>query len=222
MRPRQAKRDLYSRLAKKRGYKSRAAFKLIQLHKKYGIFSKGDRVLDLGCAPGGWLQVASKYVGRSGLVVGVDKRPVKRMPGNVRFIKKDIYDEGIIDAIREVVQADFDVVLSDLSPDVTGIWELDSIKQIDLSERALKIAKQVLKEDGRMVVKVFQGEFTNEFLKALRKEFDDVRLTKPPASRPESSELYAVCFGLKKGSSRPRGAPRKGRRSLRRPGRDWT
>lgn len=198
MRPRQAKRDLYRKLAKKRGYKSRAAFKLIQLHKKYRIFSKGDRVLDLGCAPGGWLQVASKYVGKAGLVVGIDKRPVRGMPGNVRFIRKDIYDERVIEAIREVTQAEFDVVLSDLSPEVTGIWELDSIKQIDLSKRAFEIAKQVLKEGGTMVIKVFQGEATNDFIRALKKEFEDVRLTKPPASRKESSELYAVCFGFRK------------------------
>lgn len=201
MRPRQARRDVYRKLAKKRGYRSRAAFKLIQLHKKYGIFSKGDKVLDLGCAPGGWLQVASKYVGKAGLVVGIDKRPVKGMPENVRFIRKDIYDERIIEAIREVTQADFDIVLSDLSPEVTGIWELDSIKQIDLSERALEIAKRVLKEGGTMVIKVFQGEATDDFIRALRKEFEEVRLTKPPASRKESSELYAVCFGFRKGSS---------------------
>lgn len=199
MRPRQAKHDLYRRLAKKRGYKSRAAFKLIQLHKKYGIFSKGDKVLDLGCAPGGWLQVASRYVGKAGLVVGIDKRPVKGMPENVRFIKKDIYDERVIEAIREVTHADFDIVLSDLSPEVTGIWELDSIRQIDLSKRALEIARQVLKEGGMMVIKIFQGETINDLIKALRREFEDVRLTKPPASRKESSELYAVCFGFRKG-----------------------
>lgn len=213
MRLEEAKRDLYRRMARERGYKSRAAFKLLQLHKKYGIFYEGYRVLDLGCAPGGWLQVASRYVGKAGLVVGIDKRAVKGMPENVRFIKMDIYDGKVIEAIREIVQADFDVVLSDLSPDVSGIWELDSARQIDLSMRALEIAKQVLREGGTMVIKLFQGDMANEFINTLRKGFDEVRLTKPPASRRESSELYAVCFGFRKGSSRLRGALHEGHRS---------
>lgn len=198
MKPLKAKKDFYSRLAKKRGFKSRAAFKLIQLQEKYLIINEGDRVLDLGCAPGGWLQVASRCAGKEGLVVGVDKRKVKDMPSKVKTIRMDIFDDGLIDVIREITGEKFDVVLSDLSPDVSGVWELDSIRQIDLAERSLQIAKKLLKRDGKMVVKVFQGEFTDEFIRKLRKAFRVVRLTKPPASRPESSELFAVCLGFKR------------------------
>jgi 23S rRNA (uridine2552-2'-O)-methyltransferase len=139
-----------------------------------------------------------KCVGKEGLVVGVDKRKVKDMSSKVRTIRMDIFDEGLIDVIREITDEEFDVILSDLSPDVSGVWELDSIRQIDLAERSLQIAKNLLKRDGKMVVKVFQGEFTDEFIRKLRKEFKEVRLTKPPASRPESSELFAVCLGFKR------------------------
>ncbi len=196
MKPDQAKRDLYRRLAKQRGFKSRAAFKLIQLQKKYGIIKKGDKVLDLGCAPGGWLQVSSSYVGKEGMVIGVDKKPVKGMPKNVRTIEMDIFDD-VFKAIRRVTTSEFDVVLSDLSPEVSGIWELDSARQIELCERALEIAKGVLRKGGKMVIKIFQGEDTGYFIKKLRKAFKQVKLTKPPASRPESSELYVICFGFK-------------------------
>ena len=197
MRPDQAKRDLYRRLAKRRGYRSRAAFKLFQLQNKFKVINRGNRVLDLGCAPGGWLQVASRSVGREGIVVGIDKRPVRGMPDNVRTIEADVFDEGIIEKIREAACSDFDVILSDLSPDVSGIWELDSIRQIDLCERALYIARNALRKKGRMVIKVFQGEPTEGFVKNLRKEFEGVKLTKPPASRSKSSELYAICFGFR-------------------------
>jgi 23S rRNA (uridine2552-2'-O)-methyltransferase len=186
MRPEDAKRDHYRKMAKRAGYVSRAAFKIIELNKKYGIFKTGQRVLDLGASPGGWSQAVSKLVGPEGEVYAVDKRPLKIESENVKFIQIDILNDRID-------LSDFDVVISDLAPNVSGVWEHDQYVQIQLAKRALEIAESTLRRGGNFVCKIFDGEGVTDIVNRARKEFGFVKLTKPKASRKESSELYLVC-----------------------------
>ncbi len=182
--------DHYYYSAKRKGYKSRASFKLIQINERYGIIKKGFFVLDLGSSPGGWSQVAVEFVGDSGKVVGVDIKPMHIK--NVEFIRGNVFDENIVNRIREKVEF-FDAVISDMAPHISGIRSMDHAKSIELGERALQIAIEVLRENGNMVIKVFQGDMLNDFLKKLRKNFEFVKLHKPRASSPKSSEIYVVC-----------------------------
>lgn len=192
MRPEEAKRDHYRRMAKKAGYVSRAAFKIKEIDRKYGIFKLGQRVLDLGASPGGWTQVASKLVGPEGEVYAVDKRPLKVEGENIRFLKLDIMKE-------DISLEGFDVVISDLAPNVSGVWEHDQYVQMQLALKALEIAERKLKRGGNFVCKLFDGEGINEIVRRARSEFSFVKLTKPKASRKESSELYLVCKNYLKG-----------------------
>ncbi len=196
MRLDQAKKDLYRRVAKREGYRSRAAFKLMQIDQKYKIFENGTIVVDFGSAPGGWLQYISKVIGSKGFALGIDLKPVEAIDVNVDTLTADVYDEGIKDKIMSRLREKADVITSDLSPKVSGIWELDVTKQIDLTSRVFELLPFILKEEGYAVMKVFQGEPYNEFLKKIKKNFRAVILIKPPASRPESSEMYLLCRGF--------------------------
>lgn len=187
MRPDEAKKEHYYRMAKRAGYVSRAAFKLKQINRKYKIFRPGQAVLELGAAPGGWTQVASREVGEQGKVVAIDRRPLKVDLPNVTFVMED--------ALTWTPSESFDVVLSDMSPNVTGVWEHDQYQQWRLALRALEVAERVLRRGGSFVCKVFDGEGAKELYERARREFFFVKLTKPLASRAESSELYLVCKG---------------------------
>ncbi len=195
MRLDQAKRDLYRRLAKEQGYKSRAAFKLIEANEKYDFIRKGAKVVDFGSAPGGWMQVASKLVGEEGFVVGVDLHPVKLKDKNVLSLEMDVDDPLAAERILEVLGGRADVVLSDLAPSVSGVWELDNSRQADLTLRVLELSETALKKGGDSFVKVFEGERAHEVRTALRRCFGSVRPVKPAASRSASSELYYYCIG---------------------------
>ncbi|MEM3734620.1 MAG: RlmE family RNA methyltransferase [Nitrososphaerales archaeon] len=197
MRLREAKRDLYRRLAAAQGYRSRAAFKLIQIDERYNIFKKGDKVLDLGAAPGGWLQVASKKVGSEGLVVGVDIKGIQYVAKNVSTIRMDVFSSDLVEAVASSTNGKVDVILSDLSPNVSGVWELDHSRQIDLTRRVLSLMPHLLKPSGSAVLKVFDGEDLPVIKSQLRKMFEKVDITKPLASRGQSSELYFVCKNYK-------------------------
>ncbi|MEM4725360.1 MAG: RlmE family RNA methyltransferase [Nitrososphaerales archaeon] len=197
MRLREAKRDLYRRLAAAQGYRSRAAFKLIQIDERYNIFKKGDKVLDLGAAPGGWLQVASKKVGSEGLVVGVDIKEIQYVAKNVSTIRMDVFSSDLVEAVASSTNGKVDVILSDLSPNVSGVWELDHSRQIDLTRRVLSLMPHLLKPSGSAVLKVFDGEDLPVIKSQLRKMFEKVDITKPLASRGQSSELYFVCKNYK-------------------------
>jgi 23S rRNA (uridine2552-2'-O)-methyltransferase len=199
---RQRKRDQFHRLAKERGFRSRASFKLLQIVKRYQFLRSGDHVLDLGAAPGGWLQAARQVVGNSGYVLGVDRDLIQPLYyKNVATIVADITEPNITDRIRSNVMERFDVLISDLAPNVSGTWELDHARQIDLARTALKIARELLKPSGNMLVKVFQGSEYKEFELEMRDDFDLLRIVKPPASRPESAELYLLGLRFRK---RPR------------------
>jgi 23S rRNA (uridine2552-2'-O)-methyltransferase len=189
-----ARKDHYRRLAHDQGYRSRSAFKLTQLNKAYRIIGAGFYVLDLGCAPGGWTQVASKIVGNKGKVMGIDTSYVEDIP-DVVFLRESIEDESIVDEIMEYFGRKVNSIICDLSPQVSGNWSVDHAKQISLNYTASKIMEQVLASKGNAVFKVFDGEYTTEFRDYLKKKFAKIKLTKPDASRKASSELYFICLG---------------------------
>jgi len=198
MRLKEARRDLYRRLAKEQGYKSRAAFKLIEANEKYGFLREGGRVADFGAAPGGWLQVVSEIVGPGGRVVGVDLSPIRLKEKNIVAIRMDVHDPGVAAKVRETLGGPADVVLSDLSPSVSGVWELDQTRQVDLTLRVLELSRELLKDEGSAFCKLFEGERSQEVRDTFRRVFESVRVVKPAASRNASSELYYFCEGLRR------------------------
>ncbi len=165
--------------------------------KQYQFIRRGDLVLDLGAAPGGWLQAARQILGPQGYVLGVDKEPIKPFPfQNVGTIVADILQEDqTVALIQMETYRKIDVVLSDLAPNVSGVWEVDHARQIDLARHALSIARKVIRPSGSVLVKVFQGSDLQEFRKEMRAEFQALRIVKPPASRSESAELYFLGLG---------------------------
>ncbi|HVD20819.1 MAG TPA: RlmE family RNA methyltransferase [Nitrososphaera sp.] len=196
MRLADARRDQYRRLAKDQGYRARSAYKLLQMNRSYRIIKRGDKVVDLGCAPGGWLQVAMKEVGSSGKVIGVDLKPVTPVAG-ATILQGSIENPNVLSKIAEILGCKADVILSDMAPNVSGVWDIDHARQISLSTIALGFARQVLRVGGSSVFKIFEGEMLKEFKSELRKSFGKVLLSKPSASRQESSELYIVCLDFK-------------------------
>ena len=185
------RRDFFHREARREGYRSRAAYKLIQATQTYKIIKPGDAVLDLGSAPGGWLQAASKLVG-PGKVLGVDIQPIQPLKeDNVHFIIGDVTDPELVNTLLETFNGKVDVVISDLSQNIIGVWEVDHARQIDLAQYALKISKLILKEGGIFFTKVFDGPYLKEFTSQVKTCFD-VKNVKPKASRKESSELYIL------------------------------
>ncbi|MCD6511948.1 MAG: RlmE family RNA methyltransferase [Thaumarchaeota archaeon] len=203
MRIEEARRDHYRRLAKKEGYRSRAAYKLIEIDEKFGVLKKGYVVIDFGAAPGGWLQVASKRVGPSGLVIGVDLKEIKPLSENVKLLKGDVMDEGISSLLLSMMPRKADLILSDLSPKISGIWSVDHLRQIELCERVLELSQTLLRKNGSMVMKLFEGEQVRDFVGRVRRAFRTVRLFKPKASRKESSEIYLVSLGFVGGAYGP-------------------
>ncbi|MFB5611291.1 MAG: RlmE family RNA methyltransferase [Nitrosopumilaceae archaeon] len=191
-----ARKDHYRKLAHEQGYRSRAAFKLKELNKAYRIIGPGFLVLDLGCAPGGWTQVAVQLAGNQGKVMGVDTSYVEDIPG-AELLRGDIEDESIVDEIFDYFERKVNAVICDISPNVTGNWSVDHAKQISLNYSCAKIMDQVLAYKGNALFKVFDGEFSNEFRDFLKKKFAKIITTKPKASRKQSSELYYVCLGYK-------------------------
>jgi len=190
--------DPYHRMAKEQGYRSRAAFKLKQLNDRFGFLNGARFVLDLGAAPGGWLQVASEEVGGDGLIIGIDLDAIKPLGvENVRTIVGDITDDKTLKLIRDAFPGLVDVILSDISPNVSGVWEVDHLRQIHLARRTLRIAEAFLKPNGWVVVKVFQGSDYDKFLEEARDLFLFVRVVKPRSSRKGSAEVYVVAQGLK-------------------------
>ncbi len=188
-----AKKDHYRKLAREEGYRSRSSYKLKELNKSYRILGAGHFVLDLGCGPGGWLQVATKIVGNQGRIMGIDTSFVDEIPG-AHILKANI-DDDIIEEIFSFFGKKINAVISDLSPQVTGNWSVDHSTQISLNYSAVKIMEQILEKKGNSLFKVFDGEYSNEFYEYMKKKFSKVKLTKPKASRKPSSELYCICLG---------------------------
>jgi 23S rRNA (uridine2552-2'-O)-methyltransferase len=187
------KREYYYRKAKAEKFRSRASYKLLQAVTKYKFIKPGYVVVDLGAAPGGWTQAARQLVEDSGFVLAVDLKPIKPVDlPNVLTILGDIGDRKTTKSILEFLPSSADAVISDVSPNISGIWELDHARQIDLASQSLGIATQILRPGGNFFVKVFQGRTTNRFVNEARDYFNFVKLVKPKASRLKSAELYLL------------------------------
>ncbi len=192
------RRDRFHQKAKKEGFAARAVYKLEEIDQKVSLFQTGDRVLDLGCAPGSWLQYARQKVGETGILVGLD-RPVgidamKALP-NARLLSGDVMTVTLEDLKADL--SGFDVVLSDMAPDTTGIRSLDQSRSEALFERALEIAQAVLSPGGNFVGKLFQGPDFKKLMEAVRMTFDQMKSVKPASSRQISIEQYVVGMGFK-------------------------
>jgi 23S rRNA (uridine2552-2'-O)-methyltransferase len=188
--------DPYVHAAKTKGYRSRAAFKLLELDSKFHFLKKGSRILDLGAAPGGWSQVAVQRAGDRGQVVGIDVLEMEPIVG-VRIFHGDLTDPDMAIALKAALTGPADVVLSDMAASTTGHRATDHLRTTALLETALDLAEDVLGTGGVFVGKVFQGGATGNLLARIKKRFGEVRHVKPPASRSESVELYLVAQGFK-------------------------
>jgi len=189
--------DPYVQRAQKEGYRSRASYKLIELNEKDRFLRPGMRVVDLGAAPGGWSQVARRIVGDKGRVIATDILPMDALAG-VTFVQGDFREEPVLEQIFDELDGDRpDVILSDMSPNTSGVSSADQAASIYLLELALDLAGRVLKPGGAFVAKMFQGAGSDEYLKALRAAFDKVSVRKPAASRPQSREVYLVAKGFR-------------------------
>ena len=188
--------DPYVAEARRVGYRSRAAFKLEQLNRRFHLLARGMRVVDLGCAPGGWSQVAARAVGPKGTVVGVDLSATDSLPG-VTVIHGDFRDAAIVAAIRAALGGPADLVLSDMAAPATGHAATDHLRVVGLAEDAFALARTLLRPGGAFVAKVFQGGAEGELLAALKKSFAELRHAKPAASRAESAETYVVAKGFR-------------------------
>jgi 23S rRNA (uridine2552-2'-O)-methyltransferase len=191
--------DPYVAEARRQGYRSRAAFKLQQLDQRFHLLARGLRVVDLGCAPGGWSQVAAEQVGARGVVVGVDLTAADSFPG-ATLIAGDFRDPETVAAIRAALGEPADLVLSDMAAPATGHAATDHLRVVALAEDAFALALTLLKPGGTFVAKVFQGGAEGELLAALKKSFGEVRHAKPAASRAESAETYVVAKGFRGGA----------------------
>jgi 23S rRNA (uridine2552-2'-O)-methyltransferase len=189
--------DPFVKQAQKDGYRARSAYKLIELNEKDRLIRPGMRVMDLGSAPGGWSQVAAKLVGTRGRVLATDILPMDALP-NVDFIQGDFTEDAIVQQVLDWLGgAKFDLILSDIAPNTTGINSADAAKSVYLLELALDVARRTLKSRADFVAKMFQGSGSDQFLKELRTHFEKVSVRKPAASRKESREVYVVARGFK-------------------------
>jgi 23S rRNA (uridine2552-2'-O)-methyltransferase len=190
--------DHYFHRAKKEHFLARAVYKLEEIQKRYRLLKSGNRVLDLGAAPGSWLQLTSVIVGAKGLVVGVDIKGIDHsFSGNVTIVQRDIFECGFTEELTSEY-APFDVVLSDMAPATSGIRVADSARSSLLFEQALELARLTLKPDGNFLAKIFQGTEFHQLLPEVKKAFTLVKVVKPAASRKQSKEVYILGLGFKK------------------------
>ena len=187
------KKEHYYRAAKKAGYRSRSAFKIKQMAKEYGLLRGVDTVLELCSAPGGWTQVLLE-LDRSLRIVAIDLDEMQPVQ-DVQFIRGSILEDEVIKRACDIMGGSFDLVLSDCSPKVSGHWELDVARQLELAERTFDIGLQVLGPNGKALAKVFQGKGFQEFLQSIKKKYSNAKLVKPPASRKSSAEIYLLATG---------------------------
>ena len=196
---RERKRDFYYRKAKEEKYRSRATYKLLQAVKKYRFLRKDNVVVDLGAAPGGWLQASRKIVGNKGFILGVDLKSIQPIETNdIHTIIGDIADSETQKQIERILPSLADAVISDVSPKISGVWEVDHARQIYLARESLMLAMKFLKVGGNFFVKVFQGDMFQDFVKEVRQHFARVEIIKPKASRARSAEVFVLGMGLKK------------------------
>ncbi len=193
-------RDMYYNKAKQQGYRARSAYKLQQLDETAGLLGEGNTVVDLGAAPGGWMQVAAERVGPTGTVIGVDRQNIKDLEepeATVEYIRGDITEQRTREIIRETLGADddekpVDVVISDMAPNMSGEYDLDHARSVHLARQAFDVAVELLGAGGDLAVKVFDGRDLADLESDIEQEFEYVRQVRPDASRDSSSELYLV------------------------------
>ena len=185
---RQGRTDAFQRKARREGYRARSAYKLMDIQKRSKIFKKGSIVLDLGAAPGGWSQVALEFMEEEGKLVGVDLQHILPLKG-ATFIQGDLRDKDIREELQKLIPK-ADVVISDMSPNLSGTYSIDQARSVELSSLALEIAAE--RNAQSFVVKVFEGSDFQEFRKAVKAEFGSVRTLSPEASRKQSSEVYLI------------------------------
>lgn len=186
--------DPYARQARAQGYRSRAAYKLLEIDSKDRLLRSGARVVDLGAAPGSWSQVAAQKAGAAGKVVAIDILEIAPIP-RVTILRGDVREPESRSAVREALGGKADLVLSDLSPNLSGIASTDQARAAELAEVAAQFALETLKPEGALLVKVFQGEAFNEIVAGLKRSFRSVAVRKPSASRGESRETYLLAVG---------------------------
>jgi 23S rRNA (uridine2552-2'-O)-methyltransferase len=190
-------KDEFVQQAQKEGYRSRAVYKLLEIQQRDNPLQPGQVVVDLGAAPGGWSQVAQKIVGAKGAVIALDILPMEPLPG-VEFIQGDFREEEALLQLRELLGGrQVDLVISDMAPNISGMAAVDQPRAIYLCELALDFAREVLQPGGGMVVKLFQGEGFDQYIRDVRALFGRVVTRKPKASRPRSREVYLVADGFK-------------------------
>ena len=193
------KNEFYYRKAKKENLRSRASFKLLQAVQKYHFIKPGNIVVDLGAAPGGWTLAALRLVEDSGFVLAVDLKDIAPFEeSNALAVVGDVTEKETIQKILQILPHAPDVVISDVAPNVSGTWDLDHARQIDLATQSLNIARSLLRPGGNFFVKVFQGSTTHFFVKEMKRYFNFVKMVKPKASRSKSAELYVLGMNFKK------------------------
>jgi len=201
--PAYQRKDRYYHKAKEDGFRSRAAFKLVQIDQKFRVLREGMTVVDLGSAPGSWVQVASRAVGTQGRVIGIDFEPVDSFSEkNVSFIQGDIREERTRQRLLLELGSKVDLVLSDLSPHLSGIKFQDHYNSYELAEQALQFCRLVLKETGSFLVKIFPGEELELFKNNLKSSFEHLKTFIPEATRKTSTEVYLVAKGFRNGHSK--------------------
>ncbi|MDX1917475.1 MAG: RlmE family RNA methyltransferase [Rickettsiaceae bacterium] len=193
--------DSFVLKAKADGYRSRAAYKLIEIDEKFSLIKPASLIIDLGAAPGGWSQICAKKLGKKGKIVAVDILEMQEMQG-VEIIQGDFCDTQIQSKIIKIFTKKADIILSDMAPNTTGHKETDHLKIIDLCERVIDFTEIILNNGGSMILKIFQGGAQGELLAKIKKDFSVVKHFKPVSSRKDSSELYLIAMDYKKRVSR--------------------
>jgi len=190
-------KDHYFKKAKKENFAARSVYKLEEIDKKYDVLKKGMIVLDLGYCPGSWTQYSSLKLGKSGKVIGIDTKPVSRKIENLQNVKayeKDVFEVNIPQDVG--VEEKFDVILSDMAPNTTGIKDVDQARSLDLVEKIFDIISKLLKQDGNTIIKVFDSQFAQEFLKSQKKRFKEFHYLKPKSTRSISKEFFVIGKGF--------------------------
>ncbi len=189
-------KDDYVKRAQHQGYRSRAAFKLLEIQEKQKLIKPGQVVVDLGAAPGGWSQVALDLVGAQGMVIALDILEMDPLPG-ATVLQGDFRENATLEKLREVLgNREVDLVISDMAPNISGVAAVDQPRAMYLCELALDFARESLNKGGSLLLKMFQGEGSDEFLRVVRENFSSVAVKKPTASRPKSREVYVLARNL--------------------------
>ena len=177
--------------SKKEGFRSRSSYKLIQINEKFNFLNFSKNILDLGCAPGGWLQVSKKFSSVEAKILGIDKLNIEAIPG-VGFYQGDIFKDKVVNYIETFFQKKIDLIMSDMSPNSTGNKKVDHLRILSLVERVIDISNQLLQKDGFIIIKIFQGGMQGDLMSGMKESLKNIKNFKPRASRKESPEMYLI------------------------------